>query len=155
MKVEFKGGRELEAALRELNSRATEKNVARRALDKAAIPIRDEAQQLAPDDPKTAEGVSLVTAIKIGERALGRRNRAFRAGKGVVERYVGIDPTVNRHVAFYSEIQEFGLGSWKPQPYMRPAWETKKGEALDRLADDLRLEIQKAADRAARKALKR
>lgn len=154
MKVEFKGGRELEAALRELNSRVTEINVAKRALDKAAIPIREEAQRLAPDDPRTAEGVSLVAAIKIGERALGRRNRAFRKDKGVVERYVGIDGTVSPRVGFYSEIQEFGKGPWKPQPYMRPAWENKKMVSMELLSETLRAEIDKAVARAAKKARK-
>jgi len=154
MKVSFKGGRELQAALKELGSVATQKNVAKRALDKAAIPIRDEAVRLAPDDPKTAEGVSLVSAIKIGERALGRRNRSFRRDHGIVERYIGIDPTVHPRVAFYSEIQEFGKGKTRAQPYMRPAWESKKMVAMDRLSDDLKVEIGKAADRAARKAAK-
>jgi HK97 gp10 family phage protein len=154
MKVAFKGGRELQAALRELGNVTTQKNVAKRALDKAAIPIRDEAIRLAPDDPKTAEGVSLVSAIKIGERALGRRNRSFRRDNGIVERYIGIDPTVNPRVAFYSEIAEFGKGNNPAKPYMRPAWETKKQVALDRLSDDLKIEIGKASDRASRKAAK-
>jgi HK97 gp10 family phage protein len=154
MKVSFKGGRELQSALRELGSVTTQKNVAKRALEKAAIPIRDEAIRLAPDDPKTAQGVSLVSAIKIGERALGRRNRSFRRDNGIVERYVGIDPTVHPRVAFYSEIQEFGKGKNKAHPYMRPAWETKKMVTMDRLSDDLKVEIGKAADRAARKAAK-
>ncbi len=154
MKVKFEGGRELQAALRELGSVATQRNVARRALDKAAIPIWDEAVRLAPDDPKTAEGVSLVSAIKIGERALGRGNRSFRRKNGIVERYVGIDPTINPRVAFYSEIAEFGKGPTRAQPYMRPAFESKKQEAVDRLGDDLREEIDKAAARAAKKAAK-
>jgi len=110
--------------------------------------------RLAPDDPKTSEGVSLVSAIKIGERALGRRNRSFRRDNGIVERYVGIDPTVHPRVAFYSDIQEFGKGPWPAQPYMRPAWESKKMVAMDRLSDDLTVEIGKAADRAARKRAK-
>ena len=151
MRVSFKGGRELQAALAELGSVATQKNVAKRALDKAAIPIRDEAQRLAPDDPETGTGNFLVASIKIGERALGRRNRSYRKTNGIVERYVGIDPTVHPRVAFYSEIQEFGKGKTPAQPFFRPAWESKKMVAMDRLADDLTVEIGKAADRAARK----
>lgn len=174
MKVEFKGGRELQAALMELATTATAKNVVKRALDKAATPIMDEAKRLAPDDPMTGSNNFLRASIKIGERKLEKTNRSFRKNKGVVERYVGIDgsvkpPTISKtrrsksgralssggSVAAYSIFTEFGKSSMKAQPYMRPAWESQKTVALDRLSDDLKVEIAKAAERAARKALKK
>lgn len=175
MKVHFKGGRELEAALRDLGKKATAKNVARRALRKAAEPIREEAVRLAPDDPATGQGRYLKEAIQIGLLA----NRRALVGEiaplnraDAVYAYVGINPDVlpprdsktkkNRRrsrflqsgggVASYSQFMEFGTATHAAQPFMRPAWEDKKQEAFDRLADDLRVEIDKAAARAARKA---
>lgn len=142
MKVEFKGGKELEAALGELASQATRKNVAKRALRKAGEPIRAEWERLAPED----EG-DLKRAIKVGEAI-----RGYRTGGDVVTQFVGIDESQDRRLHIYAEVQEFGNGNHPAQPAGRPAWETKKQEAMDRLADDLWAEINQAAQRAARKA---
>ena len=175
MKVEFKGGKDLEAALRELGNKALAKRVVERALRLAAEPIRNEAVNLAPDDTATGDPISLKSAIKIGKKATTRGLRNFRRseqGKDTAEVWIGIDPSVrpprdskskrNKRgtrflqsgggVAAYSMFMEFGTGTHQAQPYMRPAWEGKKMEAFNRLADDLRSEIDKAAARAARKA---
>lgn len=145
MKVKFEGGKELEAALKELGNRATAKNVARRALRLAATPIRDEWKRLAPED----DG-DLKSAIKIGKAIKSVHSRGNRGD--VVTEFVGIDESQNRRLHIYAEVQEFGNENNPAQPAGRPAWETKKMEAFDRLADDLRSEITKATDRAARKA---
>lgn len=145
MRVDFKGGRELEAALRDLGKKATAKNVARRALRKAAEPIREEWEQLVPED----QG-DLKRSIKTGGAIRQFQSRANRGD--VVTEFVGIDESQDRRLHIYAEVIEFGNESHPAQPAGRPAWEGKKQEAFDRLADDLRVEIDKAAARAARKA---
>lgn len=162
MKVEFKGGIELQAALRELGSKVTAKNVGKRALVKAAEPIAAKAKALAPDDPATGAGKYLRESIKA---APGKRNRGDR-----VWALVGIDASVdpakyvNRKsgsgsyrdpgVAGVAGIIEFGRSGVPPKPFMRSAWESEAPASPGRIANELRVEIDKAAQRAARKAAK-
>jgi len=141
--VSFKGGKELEAALAELG-RSVGKRTAERALEKAAEPIRDEWIRLAPE-----KDGDLRKAIKIGRAVKGIQKRV---AKDQAVRFIGIDESQDRRLHIYAEIQEFGNKSNPAQPAGRPAWESKKGAALDRLADDLRAEIEKSAARAARKS---
>jgi HK97 gp10 family phage protein len=144
LKVEFSGGRELEQALQDLGKRTVAKRTAERALKKAAEPIRDRWVQLAPQD----QG-DLKSAIKIG-RAI--KSVQKRLPGEVAATFVGIDESVDRRLHIYAEVQEFGNESNPAQPAGRPAWESQKDVALDRLADDLRSEIEKSKARAARKA---
>ena len=141
--VDFKGGKELEAALAALG-RSVGKRTAERALANAAEPIRDEWIRLAPEDSG-----DLKTSIKIG-RAVKGIQRGVAKDQAV--RFIGIDEGQNRRLHIYAEVQEFGNESNPAQPAGRPAWETKKYEALNRLADDTWAEIEKSAARAARKA---
>jgi hypothetical protein len=50
-----------------------------------------------------------------------------------------------------SIVQEFGSIHVSPQPYMRPAWEGGKEQALKNIRDDLWDEVKRAAERVARK----
>lgn len=144
MKVEFKGGAELEAALGRLKTKATARNTAERALKLAAQPIRDEWERLAPED----EG-DLKRSIKIGKAVKGFQKQS--RGDTVLT-FVGIDESIDKRLHIYAEVIEFGNSSHPAQPAGRPAWESQKQVALDRLADDLRSEILKTEARAARKA---
>lgn len=145
MKVEFKGGKELEAALGEL-AKGAARRTAERALKLAAQPIRDEWERLVPED----QG-DLKRSIKIG-RAIKAMQRTSRGD--VVKTFVGVDESVNARLHIYAEVQEFGNANNEAQPAGRPAWEGQKHNALNRLADDLRAEITKTAQRAAKKAAK-
>jgi hypothetical protein len=154
VKVDFKGGRELQAAMQELGqSIARNRGMARRALDKAAEPIQEE----------WVRGVDVLQgdlrrSIKIGDRAATKSTRRFRRGGGasIVERFIGIDASEDKDGRLaavmgspgYAWIEEFGNGKHAANPAGRNAWETKKGEALDRVADDLRVEIAKVAKKA-------
>lgn len=178
MKVKFSGGLQLEAALRDLGDKAAAKRASERALKRAAEPIRERAVQLAPDDPASGVGKYLRESIKVGQKQPGgKASRLFRRserGKDTAEVWVGIDgnvlpaqaPKTSRRrkrkgggasgggVAAYSMFIEFGTSSMPAQPYMAPAWEEKKQEALDRIAADLWDEISKTAARQARKRAK-
>lgn len=147
MKVEFKGGRELEAALRELGDKGASRRTAERALKLAAQPIRDRWEQLVPED----QG-DLKRSIKIG-RAIKSFQRTSRGD--VVKTFVGVDESQDARLHIYAEVQEFGNENNPAQPAGRPAWEGEKHTALDRLAADLWAEISKTAERAARKRAKK
>ena len=169
--MSLSGFKELEAAMSELKDRATSRRVADRALQRGAEPIRDRAKELAPDDPATGEGKYLVEAIKIG-RAAGVQQKLGNSGN-VVSTFVGIDgsvkpakPSTKRltkkgtgkpggGVSAYSIFMEIGTESHAAQPYMRPAFEEKKEEAVEGMADILREEIVATQARAARKAAKK
>jgi len=143
----FKGGKELEAALAELGNKGAMKRTATRALARAAEPIRAEAERLAP-----IEQGDLKSAIKTG-KAIGKYQKRGNRGDRVTT-FVGIDESVNKRLHIYAGIEEFGKEHSPIQPYMRPAFEAKKEEARDRIADDLWDEISKTAARLAKKKAK-
>jgi HK97 gp10 family phage protein len=143
VKVTFKDGLKLEAALRELGDKGAAKRTAERALKLAAEPIRDRWIQLAPED----DG-QLKRSIKIG-RAIKSVQKASRGD--TVMTFVGIDESQDRRLHIYAEVQEFGNESNPAQPAGRPAWEQEKMTAFNRLGDSLWSEISKTAERAARK----
>lgn len=169
--MKLSGLRELEAELKSLATRATARRVADRALRKAAEPIVQRAKELAPDDPATGEGKYLVESIKVG-KAAGVQQRLANSGQ-VVSVFIGIDGTVNPAkpstkrftkkgtgkpgggVAAYSIFMEMGTSSHPAKPYMRPAFEEKKAEAVEGLAEILRGEIAKTKARAMRKAARK
>ncbi len=145
--VDFKGGKELEAALKELGDKGAARRTAERALKAAAQPIRDRWEELVPED----EG-DLKRSIKIG-KAIKSVQKLSRGD--TVMTFVGVDESQDRRLHIYAEVQEFGDSKRQAQPAGRPAWESQKQVALDRLADDLRAEIIKTAERAARKRAKK
>ena len=143
MEIEFKGGRAIEAALKELGAAAS-KRLAGRALAKAAEPIRDKAKRLAPKDERHLE-----ESIKIGARAV---KSVGRPGPEEARRYVGIDESEDPALHIYAPIQEFGNSENAAQPYMRPAWNSEGPKAVERLAPILWDDIERTAKRMAKKA---
>lgn len=143
----FTGGKDLEAALQKLGKTATARNVGLRALKIAAEPIAERARDLAPKDTRDLE-----ESIQVG-RAISAFNRAGNRGDYIAT-FVGIDESVNARLHIYAEAQEFGTEKKPAQPYMRPAWDSEKHKAVDRMAPALWDEIAKANARAAKKAAK-
>lgn len=150
MEVKVTGLEGVKSGFKEL-TKATARNVGRRALEAGAEPIRDKARQLAPKDEHDLE-----KSIQIGNRANTRASRRFkRENPDVIEKFIGIDGTVDKRVAIYSYEQEFGNNYQQAQPYMRPAWESEKMAALDRTVEVLRQETNKSVARARKKAAKK
>jgi HK97 gp10 family phage protein len=165
MKISVSGLRELDRALGEL-PKAAAKTVLRRTLEKAGQPIADEAQRLAPvDTGKLAKRIVVSPRIKnkvgkaefaaamragLGTKAaVAALRQARREAKGqgsFAEMFVG--PA--RGVLRYAHLVEFGTVKIPPKPYMRPAWDARKGEALDIIRRELGNEIIMAARRIAR-----
>lgn len=173
VRIKIGGLRELDSALGEL-SKATARNTLRRVLKRAGQPIADRASELAPDDPATGTPdlhTSIIVSPKIknevgkaefaavmksgGTRAEAvsamRDARRAAGGEGsFAEMYIGPDAK-----QFHAHLQEFGTVHHAPQPFMRPAFEEKKGEALDIIKRDLKAEIDKSVTRARARAAKK
>lgn len=146
----FEGGKDLEMALMNLSSKATARNVGRRALTKAAEPIAAKARLLAPKDEHDLE-----TAIKVG-RAIAPFQRDGNRGDYIAV-FVGIDESVDKRLHIYAAEQENGNPDrqMEAQPYMRPAWDSEKGKAVDLIAPALWEDIAATNERAARRAARR
>ncbi len=166
--VRIEGLKELEAALKEL-PKATGKNVIRRALTKAAQPMADEAE--AKIRVKKVKDPIAVSKIKFSGGEAGKRafaealaRGASRAEAGQAARSANAesddDPKITSGIlvlgptkrAFYGF--EFGTVKQAPQPFMRPAWDDNKNDAVGIIAEQLKIEIDKAVARIAKKALR-
>lgn len=154
--VRIHGADEMAKVLRELPE-----HIGRRvlvgALRKAAVPILDEARRLAP----------------VGQESKGRvRLRKTKRGKITVANYgklrlelgiVTIPASKTEHTAsvavsvrkaFWGMFVEFGTRLMAARPFMRPAFEARKYEALDILGKELGAGIERAAKRLAGPYLK-
>lgn len=126
-------------------SKATNRNVLKRTLLKAGEPTADLASRLAPEE-RGVLAFSIVVSPQLTRRHKGeQRNRASEA-----EVYIG--PAGGQGALFYASHKEFGTILMPASPYMRPAWESTKGEVLRLVTEGLKVEVMKAAARAERKA---
>lgn len=164
MKISLQGARDLDRALSDL-TRAAAKGVARRALKKAAEPMRAAAEGDAPERKgKLKAAIQTSGRAKGGNAGAQAFGAALRAGmssadarqaaraanreaSGSVILYMGVTSDVGQGV-----LQEFGTAHHAAQPFMRPAWDANKQGALQTIMDELRIEIDKSVARAARKA---
>lgn len=149
MRTTFKieGLRELDQALHRLRdefgmSKSTAKNLLRRTLRTAAEPIDEAWRARAP----VLSG-QLTKSGSIGSR-LSRSQRGRHSRQSGVEVFVG--PGTNPQAI----TQEFGTFSQPAQPYMRPAWDSEKQNALELISSELAAQIQKTAVRLAKKRAK-
>lgn len=148
MTMRVDGLRELDAALGQF-TKATAKGVLRRVGRDALEPMADAARSLAPDDPETPDP-DLESSITIGTR-LNKRQASMAKrdeGKAFVTVYMGTNDPAGVQ-------QEFGNENHGPQPFMRPAWDEKKLEALGIIKSTLGDEITKTAKRVAARAAKK
>lgn len=137
----------LEETVRNLGdmSKATQRNVVRRVLLKAGEPVADRAASMAPVE----RGV-LAFSIVVSTQLTRRHKAEQRDRASEVEVYIG--PAGGQGALYYASHKEFGTILSPAAPYMRPAWESTKAEALNRIAAGLKVEIERAASRMARKA---
>lgn len=136
------GFKELDAGLGELKQ-ATALNVLRRVASGALEPIREKAEALAPElSGKLAKAETVSTKRPKGRRPARRES--------TVEAFMG--PDANEPFAVKKGVQnEFGNINHGPQPFMRPAWDGGKDQALEDVKDGLGEEIEKARVRALKK----
>lgn len=143
--VRVDGLRALDAALGEL-PKATAKGVLRRVGKKALTPMAETARRLAPDDPDTSAD-DLKSSIVVGTKLNDRQKRLERRaeGKSFVTVYMGTADVAG-------VPQEFGTVNHGPQPFMRPAFEEHKMQAIEIVRDELGGEIERTRARAAKRA---
>ena len=141
IKMEFKGGKELEQALAELPKHSARKSVARRILKKAAQLFADRANVLAPRGPSGR----LEGSYGVGTRLTKRQAaKASKEGRDDVFMYAGTDDPAGQQ-------QEFGNARHAAQPHARPAWDETQQKIFDQIRDDMSVEVEKSVARARRK----
>lgn len=144
MTVQLRGFRELERALNEL-PKATGRNVLRRVAKGALEPMADRARGMAP-----VERGDLRASIQVSEKRTKRVTRINRFDKNTgVE--VAMGPVSGGGVLNYATFAEFGTVDTRAKPFMRPAWQGGKDNALDYVKANLAREINRAAARLAKK----
>lgn len=141
-KITLEGARELEAALGEF-AKGTERGIMRRVAIKALEPTIERARELVP----VHEG-NLRDSLTVGTK-LTKRARAA-AKRDPVEGVRVFAGTANRN----GVPREFGTARTKPEPFMRPAWDSTRFQVLDNVMTGLSVEIEKSRKRAERKAMK-
>jgi HK97 gp10 family phage protein len=124
--------------------KATARNTLKRVLTKAAQPTLHAMKANAPRDTGWTAGSIAVS----GTLNPANRRDAKREGKSFAEVYVGS----TRGSA--AVLQEYGTVNQPPHPYMRPAWESTKGQALAIIETELGAAITKSAARYAKKMAK-
>lgn len=137
--VKVEGLSELKEGLLEL-AKATATNVQKRALSAAADPIQSDAESRA--HVRTGR---LQRSITVGTK-LSRRQKGLYRKVSAVELFVGAGALVE------AITEEFGTTHSTARPFMRPAWDANKTKALDIIKTALGNEVEKARQRAARKA---
>lgn len=142
MKIE--GFKELEKELEQL-SKAMGRGVLRRALMKAAKPMAERMEQLAPRDEGTL-AESITASTKLTKRQQRKHRRMFKDERASVEVFVGAGGLTQ------AITQEFGTPHHAPQPFVRPAWDAESKPTLERLKGEIRQELDKTIARTARRA---
>lgn len=149
MNVTISGFRELEEALQEF-TKASARNILKRAAMEAIQPMADEMANLAPE--RATGGGNLKDAITVSDK-LGKRQKRLqrRQTNDFVEVYAGVEDVGGVHIPA-SVQQEFGNQNHDPQPYARPAYDKEAQPTVDRLLITIKDEIDKATARAQRRA---
>lgn len=141
--VTLEGLEETVASMRELAA-SMNKTIIRRVLKEAGQPLATKASNLAPVDlGKLAFSVVVATQLTRRHKS-EQRNR-----ESETEVYIG--PAGGVGALYYASHVEFGTVRTRAQPFMRPAWDSLKGESMRLIAGGLQAEVKKAADRAARR----
>ena len=143
MTAKLEGFRELDAALGKL-PKATAKNVLRRVLKKAADPIDQDASAAAPFLTGGLQR-SVIAGTRLTRSQ--RRGSYLQTSNYYAEIHIGTSQSKGM-------FQEFGTFKDTAQPWFRPAWEANKTVALKIIGDELKIEIEKAAKRYAKKLAK-
>jgi HK97 gp10 family phage protein len=156
--IRIHGAREMEAVLKQLPDYIA-KRVVTGALRKAAEPVLEEAQRRSPVG-KESKGRVRVRTTKKGKISVsnyGKLKLSWRIVNVPAKRTAhSATVVVTPGKAFWGLFEEFGTRFRKKplKPILRPAFEAKKHEALDRLGQALGDGLEKAAAKLAGPYLK-
>lgn len=137
--VKIEGLRELAAALRELPKAVAAKQL-RTPVAIAARTIRDDARRRAPSQSGRLRA-SIIFKRTQGGALDAQYIVAVRHGKRF--QHVG-KHDVNQD-AYYWTFLEFGTSKMAAEPFMRPAFESNKYDALTMIIDGLRVGVETEA----------
>jgi hypothetical protein len=112
MKLEGFDG--FERNLAQLEKLATRRAVARRSLIKAAQPMADIAQGMAPVGDTNTLAPSIMVGTKLSKRQAALHRKMFRNDRAAVEVFVGAGPLSSAHT------QEFGTAHHAPATIHAP-----------------------------------
>lgn len=155
--MQLEGFKELAAALRELPARVA-RNGLRAAVNAGAGVVKKQAIAGAPVDTGALRANFYQKQIR---EQSGPMQQTFYVGvrKGVAKyantkanKRVGIAGTTYKDAGstFYWRFLEFGTSKMAPQPFLRPAFETQKENAVKAIGEKLDERIQKHARDLAR-----
>jgi HK97 gp10 family phage protein len=147
--AEFKGFKELAAAMRELPERVA-KNALRSAVAAGATVVKNEAKNRAPvDTGEMRRDIQVKRERDSGKGPMVATYSVFvRSGKK--SRLSGAKRDVSKDSWFWRFV-EFGTKNMAARPFMRPSFESKKEEAVKRIAEKLDERIQATATQLSRK----
>ncbi|WP_137387969.1 HK97-gp10 family putative phage morphogenesis protein [Rhodoligotrophos defluvii] len=150
----LEGAKELDRALAEL-PKAYAKSALRDMLKKAAKPVADAARARAPEGPNR----KLRGSIRVSTR-LKESQRRGRVKRGAVEIFIGATypPGNNAHLVEFGTGPRYHkngkyVGQMPPKPFMRPAWDASKDQALAILREEAWMALYRAARRLAKRAV--
>ncbi len=143
--MQLKGFKELASALRELPQRVS-RNALRAAVNAGATEIKKEARIQSPVDTGLLKKNLYQKQVR---EASGPNRQTFYVGvrQGVVRNKDG----TKKDMPFYWKFMEFGTSKLPAAPFLRPAFESKKEDAVKRISEKLDERIQKYAVELARK----
>lgn len=148
-RTEFRieGARELERVLRQLPKKIGRRVLAS-AVRSAAEIVRREAAARAP--VRAEAGLKRISKGKAATRAPGflKANIIKKTLRGSSEAHAAVMVGPRRE-AYYGWIVEFGDSRNVPRPFLRPAFDAKVGEAINKMGTQLGKNIERAAKRLA------
>lgn len=138
--VRVDGLKELGEAL-SLLSTDIQNKIARAATNAAAQVIKNEAIRRAPSDTGNLRKNIIVKRLPAGEASplTSQYMVTVRQGK-LTKKQAGS----GLQDAFYGRFVEFGTVKMPPRPYLRPAFDQKKTDAVDAMKPRLKQRIDKA-----------
>lgn len=157
MKVE--GLKELRDAMRFFPEELREKAL-RKSITAGSTVIRDEARRLAPvlSQPTPRRTQGLLRKMIVGSKGLLRGGEATafvrvrRIGRGLVKKLMKKSGKTGAELdPFYWIMLEFGTSKMGARPFMRPAFDTKKTQAVEAIKSTLKKEIDAIAKRLYRR----
>lgn len=131
----IEGAAEMERLLKELGPEVANK-VGRQAVRAGARAIAEEAKRLVPVDTGALRDSIVVKTLGEGE--------GFREAK--VQAVIGFEKPASRR----AHLTEFGTARAAARPFLRPAMDSKAGEALDEMGRVLAKGITREAEKMAR-----
>ncbi|MBK5206122.1 MAG: HK97 gp10 family phage protein [Polaromonas sp.] len=143
--VQLTGFAELAKALRELPDRVA-RNGLRAAVNAGATVVKNQARKNAPVDTGLLKKNIFQKQIR---EASSQYQQTFAVG--VRQGHARNKDGSKKELPYYWRFMEFGTSKMPARPFLRPAFEAKKEEAVKRIKEKLDERIQKYARDLAKK----